>query len=250
MKLTVLGSNGWYATKTGNSLCILIETKDCYAVLDAGDGLSKLDRYIKETKPIYLLLSHFHLDHIYGLHILPKFKFKEPLYIFGQPGTKKYLKQIITHPYSKPLKDLDIKVIITELKEGKNLATKAPFKIEARYLLHADPCFGYRLTIDNKIIAFCTDTGQCQAMLDLAKNADILITECGLLPGQRNGDWPHLNPGQAARVAKQANAKSLLLLHFAPHLYQNRRDRINAQKSARKIFTDTQVGYDGMTIKI
>ena len=52
---------------------------DCpeYAfILDVGNGLYKLDSITSLDKPFYLLLSHLHLDHICGLHILNKFRFK------------------------------------------------------------------------------------------------------------------------------------------------------------------------------
>ncbi len=73
MKITFLGTNGWYDTSTGNTICILVETDKYNIVLDAGNGLYKIDRYISSEKPVYLFLSHFHLDHIIGLHILGKF---------------------------------------------------------------------------------------------------------------------------------------------------------------------------------
>ena len=88
MKIIFLGTNGWYDTKTGNTICTLIDAKDYFIVLDAGNGFHKLDRYFNKEKPIYLFLSHFHLDHIIGLHILDKFVFKQGISIYGQKGTK------------------------------------------------------------------------------------------------------------------------------------------------------------------
>ena len=44
MKVLFLGTNGWYDTKTGNTTCILIETKKEYIILDAGNGFYKIDR--------------------------------------------------------------------------------------------------------------------------------------------------------------------------------------------------------------
>ena len=77
MKITFLGTNGWYPTATGDTPCILIETKEHYIVLDAGNGIYKLDRYITENKPISLFISHFHIDHTSGLHTLAQFHFSQ-----------------------------------------------------------------------------------------------------------------------------------------------------------------------------
>lgn len=250
MKLRFLGTNGWYATNLGNTICILLETEKFYIVFDAGDGIYKLDRYINSQKPIYLFLSHFHLDHTYGFHIFDKFTFKNPLTIFGQPGTKRALKKIICHPYSKPFKDLKIKVSFHELKEGKYNKPKTPFSLECRYLPHGDPCFGYRLSLDGKTITYCTDTGVCENMLKLSQNADILITECSLKEADPNSKWAHLDPKKAARVAKKVKAKRLFLVHFEARTYTTLKDRKRAEKIAQKIFPQTTVAFDDMEINL
>ena len=74
---------------------------------DAGNGLYKADRYIKDDLPVFLFLSHFHLDHIEGLHVLSKFHFKS-LIIFGQKGTKQVLSTIINEPFTVPLEQADL----------------------------------------------------------------------------------------------------------------------------------------------
>ena len=45
MDVIFLGTNGWYDSDTGNTICILIESDDYYIVLDAGNGIDKLYRY-------------------------------------------------------------------------------------------------------------------------------------------------------------------------------------------------------------
>ena len=88
MKVTFLGTNGWYDTITGNTCSVLIQSENFDIILDAGNGIAKADRYITQEKPVYLFISHFHLDHITGLHTLVKFNFREGLNICGQPGTR------------------------------------------------------------------------------------------------------------------------------------------------------------------
>ena len=46
-------------------------------IFDAGNGIAKADRYISQEKPVLLFLSHFHIDHIAGLHTLVKFRLKK-----------------------------------------------------------------------------------------------------------------------------------------------------------------------------
>lgn len=246
MKLHFLGTNGWFDTKLGNTLSVLLDTAKAYVVFDAGGGFHKLDKYIKENKPIILLLSHFHLDHIIGLHALNKFNFSQGINVFGPKGINKVFKIIINAPYSMPVKRLKTRITVREFSDN----LKFPVDIKYKKLLHSSVCYGYRVFAEGKSVVFCTDTGVCRNFSLLAKNADILITESSLPSGVIDNPWPHLNPQQAALVAKHAKVKRLFLAHFDAGVYLTKSDRIMAQKSARKIFTDTWAAKDGLSVQI
>jgi len=245
MKVIFLGTNGWYDTRTGDTICILLQTTNAHIVLDAGNGLYKLDRYIKDKKPVYLFLSHFHLDHIFGLHSLEKFNFPSGLKIIVPFGTKKIFQNIIRQPYTMPLRDIKYPVDLSEVAAGS-----FPFLVETRKLFHVTDCWGYRLKVEGKIIAYGPDTGECPGLYQLAENADLFIAECAYRPGQKSSVWPHLNPETAARVARKAKVKKLILTHFDAHFYQTKKARMLAQKVARKIFSNTFASYDGLTINL
>ena len=246
MKAYFLGTNGWCDTKLGNTLCVLVETSKAHVVFDAGNGFFKLDKYIKDKRPIYLFLSHFHLDHIIGLHGLNKFNFTQGINVFGPKGVKEMFKLIINTPYSKPTNKLKTKVRIVEI----SIKTKLPFDIKIAKLYHTVPCYGYRLNADNKIMAFCTDTGPCKGMNLLADSVDLLITECSLPPGKVDKAWPHLNPQQAAGIAREAKAKKLALVHFDAGVYLNKEDVRKAQRCAQSIFKNTVAAKDGFCLEV
>jgi len=251
MKVIFLGTNGWYSTGTGNTPCILLDTKDCYVILDAGDGIYKIDKYIKREKPIYLFLSHFHLEHISGLHILDKFKFKQGIRIYGKHGIRNVIDTIANTPFTRPWNDLAYKISVEEIDEGEH---DVPFPFECRLLPHGDPVMGYRLNLDRKAIAYCTDSGPDKNELKLASNADVFISECALKPGQTvDTTWKnnlHMNPETAARTAKETSAKRLILTHFDADNYKTIKERKEAESVARKIFKNTIAAIDGMELEI
>jgi ribonuclease BN (tRNA processing enzyme) len=249
MNVIFLGTNGWYDTETGNTTCILIEAGDYFIILDAGNGLYKIDQYITSTtkKPIYLFLSHFHLDHIIGLHILNKFRFSQGMRIYGQAGTKNILDTIINEPYTVPIAKLSFEVDVHELSEGSH---NIPFSVECKYLLHSSKCLGYRFELDGKVITYIPDTGICKNAIELAENADLLIAECSFKMGQRNAEWQHLNPEDAVQIAKDAKAKKLALIHFDANIYKTLQDRKQAQEKARETFNNTFAALDNMQIEI
>jgi ribonuclease Z len=247
MNVTFLGTNGWYDTVTGNTCSVLIQSEKFDIILDAGNGLAKADRYITQDKPVYLFISHFHLDHITGLHTLVKFHFKEGLNICGQPGTEEVLSSIVREPFTVPFAKLPYKVNFHEFPEGRH---NCPFPIECRLLVHPVPCLGYRLVIDNRIITYCTDTGYCSNAVLLGQQADLLITECGLLPGEQSPEWPHLNPETAIRIAKESHAKRLALMHFGAEVYKSTGDRARIKEEYDQSFPGLIVANDGISIEL
>ncbi|MDD5129551.1 MAG: MBL fold metallo-hydrolase [Candidatus Omnitrophica bacterium] len=246
MKLYFLGTSGWYDTALGNTLSVLLDTKQAYIVFDAGGGFYKLDRYVKEEKPVIVLLSHFHLDHISGLHALAKFNFTQGIKILGPQGIKKLFNLLINAPYSMPVNKLKTKLVVGEFLNS----LKLPVDIKYKELRHVDACYGYRVSTDNKTVVFCTDTGPCRNLNALAQGADVLIAESSLPAGRIDNRWPHLNPEQAAVAAKQAGVKKLILTHFDSGVYTKLKDRAQAGRSARKVFKNTLVSYDGLELAI
>ena len=247
MRIIFLGTNGWFETATGNTLCVLIKTSQCDIVLDAGSGFFRLDKYIDGTKPVYLLLSHFHMDHISGLHGLSKISCGKGLTIIGQEGTRKVINTLVSRPFTVPLDRLGYNTEIIELPAEQR---QILFDLQYLPMLHSDPCLGYRITADGRTIAFCTDTGYCENAVKLAKEADLLITECAFKPGESNPEWPHLNPETAAKIAVESGAKRLALAHFDAARYLTREERAGAEKTARKTFPASFAAADLMEAEI
>ena len=219
MKVVFLGTNGWYDTGTGNTVCALIKTARYDIVLDAG----------------------------YGLHTLVKFRFKKGLTICAQKGGRKVLDTFVGRPFTVPLKKLPYPVKVLELpSEIKNL----PFKVKTLPLVHADPVLGFRLELEGKSVTYCTDTGYCPNALELARGADLLITECAHLPGEHNPAWPHFNPETAAKLALEAGAKRLALTHFSAERYHKPALRAMALRLARRTFPRVTAARDGSQVKV
>ena len=249
MRVFFLGTNGWYDTNTGSTTCTLVESDEYVLILDAGNGIYNLDRYIpaENNKPVYLFLSHFHLDHVIGLHILNKFNSFKTLHIFGKVGTRRILQTFMNDPFTVPVSMLPFRVEIHELTEGIH---RIPFRLECRLLLHSSSCMGYRFELDGRTLAYCPDTGVCENAITLAKAADLLISECAFKAGQSSPEWPHLNPESAAFIANEAGARKLVLTHFDANIYRTLDERISAESRAREIFSNTFVATDGMEVEV
>ena len=247
MKVTFLGTNGWYDSVTGNTVSVLVQSEDYDIILDAGNGIAKADRYITQGRPVYLFLSHMHIDHIAGLHTLCKYRFRKGLKIFTQEGTRGVLETFVAEPYTVPFSGLPFR---NEVRELAPRTHHLPFTVTCLPLVHPAPCFGYRLELDGRAIAYCTDTGVCDNAVTLARGADLLITECGLKPGGESPDWPHLNPQDAIGIARKARAKRLALTHFGAEVYRTLEERRAVQERFAPECPGLVAATDDLTIEV
>lgn len=254
MKIIFLGTNGWYSTPTGDTTCVLIDAKDQYVILDAGNGFYKLDSYIKEDKPISLFISHFHIDHVSGLHILNKFNFKQGIDVYLGEGRSKDFATLVNPPFTigykpqqKNVYNLKTEIRLHELSENQ---TSIPFKASAFKQHHAYIDHGFKMELEAKVIAYTGDCGFTEASKQLAKNADLLICECSDKKAADPDIWGHFDPVLASKLAKDSNVKQLILNHFSPTSYPKLNDREWAEKEAQKIFPKTITSRDGMEFEL
>ena len=144
MKIIFLGTNGWYDTKIGNTPCVLLDTKDNYIIFDAGYGIASARDYIKDDKPTYLFISHFHMDHVCGLHALATLTLKQPLTIIGNKDAKRMIKVLVRPPFMDKLEHVSFGAKVFSLKEGEYTT---PIKFTCLKLNHIVLTLGYRLYV-------------------------------------------------------------------------------------------------------
>lgn len=139
---------------------------------------------------------------IKNLPILNKIHFQETV-----AGKTAGLVFPIIHPHELPAPDS------IALPEGATLTAAHVYhgfgKVDA---------LAFRLTLPSGIvIAYSGDTGMCDGIMDIARGADIFISEASALIGDDTAAhvYGHLNPRQAGEIARQSGVKQLILTHYA-----------------------------------
>jgi ribonuclease Z len=99
-----------------------------------------------------------------------------------------------------------------------------------------------------KIVAFVEDTGLCKNCVELAREADILVSEATYADEleEKATEYKHLTARHAAMIANDANAKQLILTHFSSRY----KDTDKIEEDARNIFDNTLCAKDFMRIRI
>jgi ribonuclease Z len=125
-----------------------------------------------------------------------------------------------------------------ELKSGKDIQLSDGRIVEAKTMV-GPPIPGRR-------IAVIWDTRPCPNAYRLAERADLLI--CDGTFTQLHKDEAeasdHCTAAQAAKIAKKASAKKLILTHISAR-YQNSEPVL---QEAQEIFPNSEVAYDGMEV--
>jgi len=188
-----------------------------------------------------VFISHVHPDHIsdllpllQALNYTPGFKRTDPFYIYGSEDIKKYLD--FNMELALPL-TADFPMEFVLLKDKMKLE-KDGWSLEVRSLKHPAKTLGFRWNIEGCILVYGADTGPCEGISKLAKDADLLILECSFL--KDNPKHHHLTTYQAGEIAKNAGVKKLLLSHFYPEVLEIKKEE--KEKEVR------ESGYKGEII--
>ncbi len=218
MKLTVLGSGVAISGAERAAAGFVLELNGYPIVVDLGFGCFKNMQKagIDYLKVNDLLFTHFeHVDHINDLLAFLQARkvsvdqgISKPIQIniFGGPGFKKFFDNLSTTFAGEQPPEL--KVV-----ELDSFSTKKfnRFSLTTKPMKHVPSSIGFRFNAGNKVVVFSGDTGFNENLVDLAKGADLLVTECSFATTKSEG---HLTAEEVATIAARANAKALLLTHF------------------------------------
>jgi ribonuclease Z len=96
-------------------------------------------------------------------------------------------------------------------------------------------------------VVYSGDTKPCKNMVKIAKNADLLIHDGTFL--EEDEGKSHADVKQAAKIAKEAKVKQLVLTHLSRR-YATKSDIDEIRTAAQKIFPNTKIAHDFMSVNI
>ena len=250
MELIVLGKDGMWASRGGATAGYLVRHDGFSMWVDLGTGtLANLQRHIGLLDVGAVVVSHRHPDHlvdlfpylyarVYGSDQPPM---GTPL--FGPPDLFDRVRALISGAGAD---ELATSFQLTEVTPGEEVQA-GPFRIRTAGMAHPVPTLGLRVETDGGVLSYTADTGPTDAIVDLAKDADLLVSEASW---QDDGaEYPadlHLNARQAGEHGRRAGAKRLLLTHIKPTLDRD----ISRTEAASAFEGEVMLAAEGMVVEV
>ena len=220
MEVYVLGSGVGVPNVKRSYPGLFIRSETESILIDPGPGslrqLIRLNFTYNDLDTI--VLTHFHPDHCLDVisflfasryPLAPRTK---SLSMIGAFGLKSFYEGAVGI-FGDAVVPEKFELSLKEVREETIVGNKT--ELTAKPVLHTDNSIGIRYKGPHgKTLCYSGDTGYCNNIIKLARKADLLILECSFPDtGEIDG---HLTPSYAGRIAREAEAKSLLLTHLYP----------------------------------
>jgi len=245
MEVTFVGCGDAFGSGGRLNTCFHVRAARTSFLIDCGAssliGMNRcgIDRNAIDT----ILVTHFHADHFGGVPFFmldAQFNTKRtrPLTIAGPPGLREFYPRAMETAFtgsSKTQPRFELNLVELESAQRRSLGDLVVRPARVRHAPAEGPFFAYRIEVDGRTIAFSGDTEWVENLVEIGRDADLLISECYSFEKKvpfhldyvtLNANLPRIKP------------KRLILTH------------LNTDTLARAAATGYQIAEDGMIVEV
>ena len=164
-----------------------------------------------------VFITHFHGDHFLGLpflflehlYLTPR---QEDLIIVGPPGIEAKSEGLAEMAFpGLSAADAGYRRVYVEAHPGgeQPLAGASFQALPMRHAGQKLECFGYKLHLGDKTVAYTGDTEMCDEIFLLAEGADVLVMDCSYCEGEGP---EHVGLEGALDVRKRVSPRTAIIL--------------------------------------
>ena len=218
MRVTVIGCSPAWPNPGGAQSGYVVQSNGARLLLDCGPGVLARLRADDGGWPRVdaVAITHFHLDHwgdlvpwVFGAAFGPGRDVPRPE-LWLPPGGDERLRE-----YGAQLSfgDYVERAFTVRTYDERRPFTAAGLEVTAHRLDHYDePTQGLRVADGAHVLAYSGDTGPSDALVELARDADLFLCEA-TLAGPEPGLRGHLSEDEAVAAFRASGAKRLVVIH-------------------------------------
>ncbi len=257
----------------GNTSCLEVRAGKAIVIFDGGTGLRLLGQKLLKEMPLtaHIFFSHVHWDHIQGFPFFaPAFVAGNHIHLYGGNNVSRTLEETLAGQMDYPsfpvhLTEMGAKMTFADLYEGQTLEIDAgdgsAISITTGRGNHPNGVWAYRFEHRGRSAVYATDTEHYSVvdpkLCKLAKGADVLIYDAMYTPEEYAGTagtggpkvgWGHSTIDEAAKLAKAAGVKRLVLFHHDPG--QDDAAVREKERRCREWFPNSVAAYEGLNLDL
>lgn len=219
MHLTVLGAGTAVPSPRRSPAGYLLDLGGEPLLLDAGPGtLGRLAAAGVSHRDLRrVLISHLHSDHVLDLVTLlqasnatPGWRRQAPLELIGCRGLADLVRRLMEAFDGVAPEGFSLSVV--ELDEERR--DFGGWTLETARTAHTPWSLAFRVEVDGRAAVYSGDAVESEALVRLARDADVFVSECSFPRGWRTSD--HVTADGAGRMARAAGVRRLVLSHLYP----------------------------------
>jgi ribonuclease BN (tRNA processing enzyme) len=227
LQVTVLGKSPSWQDAAGACSGYLVQEGELQLLLDCGNGVfSKLRSAVDYRSVGEVLISHLHADHFLDLvpfsyalanavrsngtgevHVRPSLRVPA--------GGHEVLRRIVGSWGSPDL--IDDAFEITEYEPDDQL-TLGPLQVRFREVPHFVRSHAVELATSRARFVFGADCAPNDALVEFAREADVLMVEATLPTPEPGPERGHMTPREAGEHGAAAHARRLVLTHYSDEM--------------------------------
>jgi phosphoribosyl 1,2-cyclic phosphodiesterase len=222
-----------YGGYGGNTPCIEVRSEEAQMIIDGGSGLRMLGYEMMKglcgrgAGEAHIFFTHFHWDHLMGLPFFtPIFVPGNTIHVYSvQPELQEVFQTVFKKPYFPVSFDqVGAKIVFHRLEPRKPFEhrdlTITPYELD-----HPDPCWGYRIEHEGKVLAHCVDTEATRVSrkemgkdLPLYQNVDLMVFDAQytLMEAVERINWGHSVASVGLDIARREGIKRVVFMHHDP----------------------------------
>jgi ribonuclease BN (tRNA processing enzyme) len=236
VRITVLGKSPSWQDVDGACSGYLIEEQDTCLLLDCGNGVfSKLRKFRDYVDVDAVVISHLHADHMldlvpysYALTYAPR---QQPVPVDRWPGTDSPARPRLHAPtgaretFRRVVgawgnEDLVEKAFDLREYRSSDALEVGPLRIRFHEVPHFMPTHAIEVASADGggRFTYGADCRPTDALVDFARETDLLLVEATLPRPERTGVRGHLTPTEAGEHGRRAGAKRVVITHISDEL--------------------------------